>query len=155
MKIVTGLSNGVSSNGSEIPKTAAKLLMSKVRVLVYGDASVGKDASSGMNNARTAVLAVPTAQVDALTLAKANGHLTLALRSPRDEEVATQTAAIRVSAQQKDPSEQAAAGVTLSELSGGAADTAPRRAAPRVVVARNPGSSIEVIRGGQAETVAY
>lgn len=149
--------SGMGQTGSEIPNSQSRLLMSKLRVLSFGDATAERDGSGGPGGGvRTAVLAVPTAQVDALTLAEASGRLTLALRNPRDDEVATQTVAIRT-AGDLTPSGQAAAGVWLDELSGGRARNAPRvQAAPRApVVARGGGSSIEVIRGGRAETVAY
>lgn len=134
--------------------------MSKLRILSFGDATPDRDGSGGPGGAvRTAVLAVPTAQVDALTLAESSGRLTLALRNPRDDEVATQTVAIRT-AGDLTPSGQAAAGVWLDELSGGRARNAPRVQAPArapraPIVAREGGSSIEVIRGGRTETVAY
>ncbi|WP_175855487.1 Flp pilus assembly protein CpaB [Burkholderia cepacia] len=152
--------SGMAQAGSEIPNSQARLLMSKLRILSFGDATPDRDGSGGPGGAvRTAVLAVPTAQVDALTLAEASGRLTLALRNPRDDEVATQTVAIRT-AGDLTPSGQAAAGVWLDELSGGRARTAPRvQAPPRAprapIVAREGGSSIEVIRGGRTETVAY
>ncbi|VWC70933.1 Flp pilus assembly protein CpaB [Burkholderia lata] len=149
--------SGITQVSSEIPNSQARLLMSKLRVLSFGDATSEHDGSGGPGGAvRTAVLAVPTAQIDALTLAEANGRLTLALRNPRDEEVAAQTVAIRT-AGDLTPSGQAAAGVSLDELSGGRARNVPRAPpAPRAsIVARGGGSSIEVIRGGRAETVSY
>ncbi|MPV70399.1 Flp pilus assembly protein CpaB [Burkholderia sp. BE17] len=149
--------SGMTQTGSEIPNSQARLLMSKLRVLSFGDATPEHDGSGGPGGAvRTAVLAVPTAQVDALTLAEASGRLTLALRNPRDDEVAAQTIAIRTT-DELTPSGQAAAGVWLDELSGVRARHVPRvQAAPRApIVARGGGSSIEVIRGGRAETVAY
>jgi pilus assembly protein CpaB len=154
-------SANANGNGPEIAKTQAKMLLSKIRVLAFGDATTARDQSPGaMGGVRTAVLAVPTEQIDALTLAEATGNLTLALRSPRDEDVATQTVAMRVAANaDKDPSARAAAGMSLSELSRGVADSTPalvvRKAPPRVVAHRAESSSIEVIRGGRAESVAY
>ncbi|MBN3728610.1 Flp pilus assembly protein CpaB [Burkholderia sp. Ac-20379] len=154
---VSAAGNG---NGPEIAKTQAKMLLSKIRVLAFGDATTARDQSPGaMGGVRTAVLAVPTEQIDALTLAEATGNLTLALRSPRDEDVATQTVAMRVAANaDKDPSARAAAGMSLSELSRGVADSTPApvvRKPPRVVAHRAESSSIEVIRAGRAESVAY
>ncbi|KEZ02536.1 pilus assembly protein CpaB, partial [Burkholderia sp. MSh2] len=134
---------------AEIANTQARLLMSKVRVLSFGDATTERDSSNGsVVGMRTAVLAVPTAQVDALTLAEQSGRLVLALRNPRDDDVAAQTVAVRVS-DDKSPSALAAAGVVLGELSKSAAAPAPRAAAPRVVArhAGGGGGGIEVIRG--------
>ncbi|MBN3790040.1 Flp pilus assembly protein CpaB, partial [Burkholderia sp. Ac-20353] len=122
-----GASGGPMS--AEIPNTQARLLLSKVRVLSFGDATPDKDGGGTATGAvRTAVLAVPTAQVDALTLGEASGHLTLALRNPLDDEVAAQTVAMRTTGNLA-PSAAAAAGMSLDELSEGRARSAPR--APR------------------------
>jgi pilus assembly protein CpaB len=146
---------GFGMSGSEIARSQARLLLSRVRVLAFGDATADRDGTTGPTGsaARTAVLAVPTAQVDALTLAEASGRLVLALRSPRDEEVATQTVAIRA-APTLSQSAQAALGLVLGDLSHSDAAPAPKPS-PRVNAAPRQGGSIEVIRGGRAETVAY
>jgi pilus assembly protein CpaB len=78
-----------------------RLLLSRLRVLAYGEhnlpvpaSSAAKPASSTAEQAtaqapsdspRTAVLAVPVADVDELLLGVQNGKLTLALRYPGDE----------------------------------------------------------------------
>lgn len=56
---------GFGATGSEIAQTQARLLLSRVRVLSFGDATVERDGTPGPTGAgaRTAVLAVPTAQV--------------------------------------------------------------------------------------------
>ncbi|WP_175944661.1 Flp pilus assembly protein CpaB [Burkholderia pyrrocinia] len=152
----------------EVSQTQARLLLSKVRVLSFGDATPDRD--SGNNNTgnngqasgtRIAVLAVPTAQVDALTLGEASGRLTFALRNPRDNELAIQTVAVRTD-NKLSPSAIAAAGVSLQQLSG-----TPRTPVANVNVPPLPsrlppavrpsgsGGGIEVIRGGRSETVAY
>lgn len=152
----------------EVSQTQARLLLSRVRVLSFGDATPDRD--SGNNNtgnngqasgARIAVLAVPTAQVDALTLGEASGRLTFALRNPRDDELAIQTVAVRTD-NKLSPSAIAAAGVSLQQLSG-----TPRTQVANVNVPPLPsrlppavrpsgsGGGIEVIRGGRSETVAY
>ncbi|KVL54723.1 Flp pilus assembly protein CpaB [Burkholderia territorii] len=154
----------------EVSQTQARLLMSKVRVLSFGDATPDRDSGNSTNgnngqpsNARIAVLAVPTAQVDALTLGEASGRLTLALRNPRDDELATQTVAVRTD-NKLSPSALAAAGVSLQQLSGTTRSAVanvnvpplPSRLPPAVRSAGNGGGgSIEVIRGGRSETVAY
>ncbi|KAB0684331.1 Flp pilus assembly protein CpaB [Burkholderia territorii] len=154
----------------EVSQTQARLLMSKVRVLSFGDATPDRDSGNSTNgnngqpsNARIAVLAVPTAQVDALTLGEASGRLTLALRNPRDDELATQTVAVRTD-NKLSPSALAAAGVSLQQLSGTTRSAVanvnvpplPSRLPPTVRSAGNGGGgSIEVIRGGRSETVAY
>jgi pilus assembly protein CpaB len=153
----------------EVSQTQARLLMSKVRVLAFGDATPERDSGSNTNgsnaqpsNVRIAVLAVPTAQVDALTLGEASGRLTLALRNPRDDEMAMQTVAVRTD-NKLSPSALAAAGVSLQQLSGTTRTAVanvnvpplPTRLPPAVRASAAGGSSIEVIRGGRSETVAY
>ena len=150
----TGVAIGGTST-AEIVNTQARLLMSKIRVLSFGDATTDRDSSNGsVVGMRTAVLAVPTAQVDALTLAEQSGRLVLALRNPRDDDVAAQTVAVRVS-DDKSPSALAATGVVLGELSKSAIAPAPRAAPARVVTRHSRGGGIEVIRGGRTEMVAY
>ena len=78
-------------------QSQTRLLLSRLRVLAYGDhnlpvpaSSSGKPANAAeqsvanTDQARTAVLAVPVAEVDALLLGVQNGKLTLALRYPAD-----------------------------------------------------------------------
>lgn len=147
---------GMGLAGAEVANSQARLLLSKIRVLSFGDATSERDSSAGsMSGVRTAVLAVPTQQVDALTLAEASGQLMLALRSPLDEDVAAQTVAVRAGSK-GDPSALAAAGIYLSDLSG-SDESRKSVAKPLRPVRVRPaaGGSIEVIRGGRAETVAY
>jgi pilus assembly protein CpaB len=144
-----------------------------VRVLAFGNATAGNDTSGDPNGmVRTAVLAVPVADVDRLTLAEASGRLVFALRSPRDSEVVDESVFAAVpgvlkvagrpgGAEPLKDSTRAAAGVALDALSGstGAANKprpsfAPRVGAPMVHAAGNTNSGIEVIRAGRAETVA-
>ncbi|MBR8301558.1 Flp pilus assembly protein CpaB [Burkholderia dolosa] len=151
----------------EISQTQARLLLSRVRVLSFGDATPERDSGSSTNGSngqpssvRIAVLAVPTAQVDALTLGEASGRLTLALRNPRDDELATQTVAVRTD-NKLSPSALAAAGVSLQQLSGTPRNPVASVSVPplpsRLPPAAGPsaGGGIEVIRGGRSETVAY
>ncbi|WP_423378920.1 Flp pilus assembly protein CpaB [Burkholderia sp. LMG 32019] len=153
----------------EISQTQARLLLSKVRVLSFGDATPDRDSGSTTNGnngqpsgARIAVLAVPTAQVDALTLGEASGRLTFALRNPRDDELAMQTVAMRTD-NKLSPSALAAAGVSLQQLSGTPRTPVanvnvpplPSRLPPAVRSVGGGGGGIEVIRGGRSETVAY
>lgn len=151
----------------EVSQTQARLLLSKVRVLSFGDATPDRDSGNNTNgnngqpsSARIAVLAVPTAQVDALTLGEASGRLTFALRNPRDDDLAMQTVAVRTD-NKLSPSALAAAGVSLTQLSGPARTPVanvnvpplPSRLPP--AVRPSGGGGIEVIRGGRSETVAY
>lgn len=151
----------------EIAQTQARLLLSKVRVLAFGDATPERDSGSNTNgnngqpsNVRIAVLAVPTAQVDALTLGEASGRLTLALRNPRDDELAMQTVAVRTD-NKLSPSAIAAAGVSLQQLSGTQRNAVVNVPVPPLpshlppAVRPSGGGGIEVIRGGRSETVTY
>jgi pilus assembly protein CpaB len=162
---------------AEVERTQARLLMSKVRVLAFGNATTAGDAGGDPNGlVRTAVLAVPVADVDRLTLAETSGRLIFALRNPKDPEVVDENAfaslpgVIRTAAHGDTgapvpDSTKAAAGVSLDALSGSGNVTpqAPRLApvphlpAP-IRTAANANSTkggIEVIRGGRAETVAW
>ncbi|KAE8753428.1 Flp pilus assembly protein CpaB, partial [Paraburkholderia madseniana] len=85
--------DGAIGNGGEIDRTQARLLMSKVRVLAFGNATTSGDSAGDPNGmVRTAVLAVPVADVDRLTLAESSGRLIFALRNPKDAEVVDQNA---------------------------------------------------------------
>jgi pilus assembly protein CpaB len=167
-------SNAGNGNGSgaEIDRSQARLLMSKVRVLAFGNATPGADNPGDANGmVRTAVLAVPVADIDELSLAETSGRLIFALRNPKDDEVvdpnafAPPTGVVKISANAPagdatQDSTRAAAGVALDELSGAGGNVAARpQAAPRIArpvtrVAAAPVDNIEVIRGGRAETVA-
>lgn len=157
----------------DIPVTQARLLLSRVRVLQFGDATPDRDAGSNGNTnnnvnpqtIHTAILAVPTEDVDTLTVGAANGSLSLALRSPRDDDAASAPVAVAASSPEfADPSARAAAGVALAVLSDNVAGKtagriAPVRAAPSHASYHapryTPGGSLEVIRGGRTDTVTY
>jgi len=149
----------------EVSQTQARLLLSKVRVLSFGDATAERGSGNNGGNgqptgARIAVLAVPTAQVDALTLGEASGRLTFALRNPRDDDLALQTVAVRTD-NKLSPSALAAAGVSLQQLSGtprtpvASANLPPLPSHLPPPARPSGGGGIEVIRGGRSETVAY
>ncbi|MBB1599330.1 Flp pilus assembly protein CpaB [Variovorax sp. UMC13] len=85
----------LKTDSKEIERSQARLLLSRMRVLAYGSASVdgspsqmteGKAAQSQQRAeaARTVVLAVPVADVNRLALGEATGRLVLALRHPTD-----------------------------------------------------------------------
>jgi pilus assembly protein CpaB len=150
---------GAATGDAEIAATQARLLLSKVRVLSMGDASLGAGADTKKNvpqgSPRTAVLAIRTADVDALTLAESAGHLVLALRNSTDDEMPPPHAfaPLHASARPDSGAERAAAGISLGTLAG--ARTAAR-SVDKTRSARAPaGDEIEVIRGGHAERVAY
>ncbi|MDR6523565.1 MULTISPECIES: Flp pilus assembly protein CpaB [Variovorax] len=84
----------LKSDIKDIDRSQARLLLSRTRVLAYGNASVDGLASKTDKNAaaqaqraepaRTAVLAVPVEDINRLTLAENSGRLVLALRNPTD-----------------------------------------------------------------------
>lgn len=80
----------LKQDNGEITPSQARLLLSRLRVLAMGGQSVNEDGSkvdASKTAVRTAVLAVPTADVNKLNLAQNAGRLTLALRNPKDEEL--------------------------------------------------------------------
>ncbi|WP_277185261.1 Flp pilus assembly protein CpaB [Caballeronia sp. BR00000012568055] len=176
--------NGGTNNDAEIASTQARLLLSKVRVLSVGSTAVGgadTNANAGANGAngvtnanaanpnipvnrtvagRPAVLAIRTADVDALTLAENAGRIVLALRNPDDDEAAPPqafTPLVQTGAD-KNGATLAAAGVSLSALAAAhvTRERAPVRAASPAPVQRAAprGDDIEVIRGGRVERTA-
>jgi pilus assembly protein CpaB len=174
------MSAGPGTN-AEVDATQARLLLSRVRVLSFGDATLpgtsdATDAAANAANAprnagaRTAVLAVRTADIDALTLAEGAGRLVLALRNPADTDTAEPLAmapllaSIRIS---NDGASRAAAGLSLEALAGAhgersartpvmpplpAMPSLPATRAPRVQAVSN---DLELIRGARREKVAY
>ncbi|QSI33196.1 Flp pilus assembly protein CpaB [Variovorax sp. RKNM96] len=84
----------LKSDGKDVDRSQARLLLSRKRVLAFGNASVdglpSKSADRAAQQAqraepaRTAVLAVPVDEVNRLTIGDASGRLLLALRNPTD-----------------------------------------------------------------------
>lgn len=86
----------LKSDGKDIDRSQARLLLSRKRVLAYGGASIdgmpsgmdkngaAQQQASRAEAARTAVLAVPVDDINRLTLAESSGRLLLALRNPTD-----------------------------------------------------------------------
>lgn len=177
-------------DGNEIDQSQARLLLSRKRVLAYGAASVdalttaektdGKQAS-GPDNARTAVLAVPVAEVSQLALGGSNGSLVLALRNPTDmtepdmEKFAPLPGVLAVAmtkgsvAAALEGADAAQAGVAMSSLAGSTGTSAARMSAakpmtagvakpavPRTRTASADSSlSVEFVRGANSQTVRY
>lgn len=88
---------GDSTTPQGTDRSVARLLLARIRVLSYGGDSLAPSTASGGGSAanrdamhaqaRSAVLAVPVADVDQLVLAAQSGKLTLALRYPEDQQV--------------------------------------------------------------------
>lgn len=167
--------------GDEIGASSARLLLSRLKVLTYGDkanpaattsspdnAGSGEQRNHRTDAARTAVLSVPVDQVSALLLGEASGRLALALRHPDDtgEPQAglwTNAPVLGLRTLPARPEDKALAGARLDSLSGGAARPAPSQApAQTAAPARTANAapkpeprSVEVIRNGQRANVPY
>ncbi|WP_422085020.1 Flp pilus assembly protein CpaB [Variovorax sp.] len=85
----------LKSDGKDVDRSQARLLLSRKRVLAFGSASVDGMPSKAPDKAaaqqaqrnemaRTAVLAVSVDEVNQLTIGDASGRLMLALRNPTD-----------------------------------------------------------------------
>jgi pilus assembly protein CpaB len=85
----------LKSDGKDVDRSQARLLLARKRVLAFGNASVDGLPSKSPDKAaaqqaqrneqaRTAVLAVPVDEVNRLTIGDASGRLMLALRNPTD-----------------------------------------------------------------------
>jgi pilus assembly protein CpaB len=155
-------SAGGPGDHSEITQSQTRLLLSRIRVLAFGGTATGAGNPNQYGTLpHTAVLAVPTAEVDRLVLAETAGQLLLALRNPRDEEAVDMAAleplpgVLKPATHTADadaPAASAAAGVSLSSLSesesGAHTATSSQRVAHRE-------DTVELIEGGHAKTVAY
>lgn len=149
--------NAVLDARAEVTRTQAKLLLSHLRVLAFGDTVAGGGkAPERAVHPRTAVLAVPAADVERLALADSAGRLLLALRSPRDTDGATRLAGASMAAAAA-PSLPGAGtlakgdGVSLAMLSGAQASRGREAPARRTPMS----SSVEVIRAGRSQTLEY
>lgn len=170
--------------GQDITKTQARLLLPHVRVLAYGADALGVggivNTSAPQNGnrpppsqsmARTAVLAVPVQDVDALILGTQSGKLILALRQPTDATAPDPSlfptpepvlaARSGLDAQQlaalSEPGNRAYSGLSLAGLAGdGKVVAAPpphRSVVPRQHA--DNGNSIEIIRGSERQNVSF
>lgn len=165
----------------EIPESQARMLLSRLRVLAYGVASVNRPQNAKpeqmmarQEGAKTAVLSVPLEQVSRLAMAQQSGRLLLALRNPQDEAMPSDgmfaepqpalAARAGVPAEAlRAPSDKAMAGVMLSGLAAPAGASAPRApvaapaprplqvAAPPAPALARQSAGVEVIRAGKRE----
>ncbi|WP_341887115.1 Flp pilus assembly protein CpaB [Variovorax sp. YR752] len=175
----------LKSDSKDIDRSQARLLLSRKRVLAFGNASVDGLASKADKNgnsqqraeaARTAVLAVPVDDVNRLALAENSGRLLLALRNPIDMSepdpklfaelpTALQPAPPKRGEPPRAPLEgldRAQAGLTAADFVTGGKPGAVRApaAAVRAPAATDTGASrgglqVEVIRGDRSETIRY
>ena len=145
---------------SEIARSQAKLLLSRVRVLAFGDApAAGGGPNARTVHARTVVLAVPMGDVDRLALADSAGHLLLALRNPHEVDGAQRSSGAVLArvgtsaARTVGPSTVTDAGVSLGVLSGsgGGVESTPRVQAPTTHRAVSRAGQVEVVRAGRVD----
>lgn len=166
----------LKKQGDEVGVSSARLLLSRLAVLSYGDKlTATADAPSGeranrADAARTAVLSVPVDQVSALLLGESSGRIALALRHPDDlgEPQPTLWANAPVLGLRTPPTraeDKALAGARLDSLAGGSGTATPARVAtpprPTATASGSPTKtpteqrSVEVIRNGKRESVPY
>ena len=161
----------LKSDGKDIDRSQARLLLSRKRVLAYGTASVdglpskmdkngGAQQAQRAEAARTAVLAVPVEDINRLTLAENSGRLLLALRNPTDMSepdpklfaelpTALQPPPLKAGEPRRPPLEgldRAQAGVTTADFVTGGKPGALR--VPAVSSARAPAITASESRGG-------
>ncbi|MFS2048781.1 Flp pilus assembly protein CpaB [Variovorax sp. Varisp41] len=175
----------LKSDNKDVDRSQARLLLSRKRVLAFGNASVDGMQSKADKNAnaqtqrndpaRTTVLAVPVEDVNRLTLAENSGRLLLALRNPGDMSLpdpklfaelptALQPAPAKPGEPRRPPLEgldRAQAGVTAVDFVTGGKPVPLQTptVAARAPAARTGGSrsglQVEVIRGDRSETIQY
>ena len=162
----------LKSDGKDIDRSQARLLLSRKRVLAYGSASVDglpskMDKNGGAQQqaqrteaARTVVLAVPVDDINRLTLAENSGRLLLALRNPTDMSepdpklfaelpTALQPPPPKAGEPRRPPLEgldRAQAGVTTADFVTGGKPGALR--APAIAAVRTPTARTSESRGG-------
>ncbi|KWR88562.1 Flp pilus assembly protein CpaB [Cupriavidus sp. IDO] len=164
-------------DNQEIPESQARMLLSKLRVLAYGNGAVNESQKpqadqmmTRREGAKTAVLSVPLEQVSQLAMAQHSGRLLLALRNPHDEATPSDgmfaepvpalvaRAGVPADAPRAAP-DRAMAGVALAGMAGAGqpAARAPAPAQPRplqtaaMAPPRPPRETagVEVIRAGK------
>lgn len=173
------------SDGKDVDRSQARLLLARKRVLAFGSASVDTQASAKADGAagqqraeavRTAVLAIPVEEVNRLAVGEAAGRLLLALRNPADSTLPDPAlfAELPTALQPSRPGlgrgaplqglDQAQAGLATADLVSGGdkkvraampAAAAVANSAPRMVAPRGAGNEVEMIRGDRREMLQY
>jgi pilus assembly protein CpaB len=160
-------------DGQEIADSQARLLLPHLRVLAFGPLAVNEgpqkqpennNVTRKVDQAKTAVLAVPVEAVSQLAMAHQSGRLLLALRNPGDDAEPTikpQDAAL-LAATNRNPMDVAQAGVSMASLTGlprrpAAVQPLPlpalaaARTAIRSSTASTASTGVEIIRAGKRE----
>ena len=148
-------------DNQEIAESQTRLLLSRLRVLAYGNGSVNESRKvqaeqmmARREGAKTAVLSVPVEQVGKLAMAQQAGRLVLALRNPTDASMpsdgmfADPPAVLQARAgvppeAERAPVDKAAAGMSLAGLvgqPGQPGNTPPRVPAPVMRPTASPAS---------------
>ncbi len=153
-------------DGQEIDDSKARLLLPRLRVLAFGPLAVNEgpqkqsDANAvthRVDQAKTAVLAVPVEWVGQLAIAQQSGRLLLALRNPSDDAEPTvrQRDALSLVVTNRNPLDAAQAGVSLASVTGGT--RRPSALAPTTVTGNTAvrsvaaATGVEIIRAGKRE----
>lgn len=178
-----GATGTAAQQAANVIDRQTRLLLARKRVLAYGSVSVEgpsapREESRGaarpaprVEPARTAVLAVPLADIERLSLGEQYGKLTLALRNPTDTaepdpalfaQLPAALTPVTAPGQRTPPTlqglDRSYAGLRFADLAkGGEAPRQPQlRATPRRTEgAVASGASVEILRGGQSQTVRY
>lgn len=155
----------------QIGNSQSRLLLSKKRVLAYGDLSVDGplvENKGGGDVRNTAVLAVPLEDVNTLLLATNDGSLRLALRAPSDEALPNialfpERESVLVAKEElsdeeleslQNPENKAFAGDSLTELSGdNEKDT--EEVPPTLEYGATEMRTVEIIRGRNKQLETY
>ena len=153
----------LKSDGRDIASNQARLLLSRKRVLAFGAASVesmqqqnSQQSQGRSESARTAVLAIPVAEIARLALGENGGQLLLALRNPADT---------------SQPDAALFTGLTVALLAGNGSnglpaaavlpaaakrpDAAPTGARRSASIRPAHANEVEFIRGDRRETLNY
>lgn len=149
-------------NSEEVSDSQARLLLAGLRVLAFGGVApdARKGAAGGRTVAetpRTAVLAVPLADVDKLALAAEAGRLLLALRPAETVTVAAAEGAAAVDGPATTPASLLSGQtqtVSLRELTGGSDAKANAGKTPAATAAKAaPAATVKVLHGLKEQTV--
>ncbi|WKZ88250.1 Flp pilus assembly protein CpaB [Ralstonia pickettii] len=146
-------------DGQEVDVSQARLLLPHLRVLAFGALAVNDatqkqpDANAAtrkVDQARTAVLAVPVESVSQLAIAHQSGRLLLALRNPTDDsEPTVRPQDARLIAQANRNSLDAAlTGVSLPSLTGGVHRPVVMPPLPLAVMSSRSATGTGGLRGG-------
>ena len=146
----------LKSDGREIVSNQARLLLSRKRVLAFGAASVENmqqntpQSQPRAEAARTAVLAIPVAEISRLALGENGGRLLLALRNPGDTAPPEPALFDGLTATYFAP-----AGTVIPPVPARRAETAHATVRRNATAASARTNEVEFFRGDRRETLTY